>query len=444
MNKVLVTFVLALTTSAIIAQGSTSSLNTESVIESSQDQPGGQPQQKTIKDPTEYNAYMAALNTQDPTQKAAAMESFIAQYPNSIVKSDALDQIMAAYTATNNQQKVEQTAKLILKDTPNNIRALAIVTAIARSQGTAESAAEARGDAERGLQALPTWTKPDGMSQDDFEKVRNQMAGIFNGAAGFGALQAKDYAAAKNYYMKSIQVDPNNMQDVYQLSIAELEMNPMELNGLWYAAKAINLAGNNAQAVQAISNYAKAKYKKYHGSYDGWDKIVAAAATQNAPGPEIAQIKPAPTPCDIAVDAVTQNDPGQLSFSDWEFILSHTNCSPANKTASDKVWQAIQDKEKGGEAKLKIPVLVISATKDSIEAAITDENQQAKKADLTVALEEPVVKPPTPGSTVDIVGVITKYTPEPFMFIMEKGELPGVKPVGTKPPVHHPPVRRRP
>ncbi|HEV3316087.1 MAG TPA: hypothetical protein VG488_03915 [Candidatus Angelobacter sp.] len=452
MKKVLVTFVLALTafsTTATLTQGSTffsTTADPQQPATAGQDQPANQG--KTIKDPAEYNAYIAAYNMQDPNQKAAAMMAFLQQYPNSVVKSDALEQARAAYQTAGNIPKLEEVVGMILKDNPNDVQSLAIVTAIARSKGTPQTAAEARATAEKGLQALATWKKPEGTSDADFEKAKTQMADIFNGAAGFGALQAKDYATAKSYYMKSLQIDPNNLQDVYQLSIADLESNPMDLNGFWYAAKAINLAGNNAATVQSIATYAKAKYKKYHGSYDGWDQIVAAAATQTAPPPNFAaSIKPAPTACDIAVDAVKQNDPGQLSFSDWEFVLSHANCSPANKEAADKVWQAILAKQKNGEGadvKLKLPaVLVISATKDSIQAAITEENQQAKKADLTVVLEKPVLQPPKPGTAIDVVGVLTAYTPEPFMFTMEKGDLPGAKPGTTKPPVHRPAARRR-
>jgi hypothetical protein len=31
------------------------------------------------------------------------------------------------------------------------------------------------------------------------------------------------------------------------------------------------------------------------------------------------------------------------------------------------------------------------------------------------------------GSTVDIIGVISEYVPDPFMFTMTKGELPAAK-----------------
>src|SRR5258706_4965390 len=48
------------------------------------------PQKKEIKDPAEYNAYVNAIQTTDPNAKAASLEAFLQQYPNSVMKSDAL------------------------------------------------------------------------------------------------------------------------------------------------------------------------------------------------------------------------------------------------------------------------------------------------------------------------------------------------------------------
>src|ERR1700731_3560065 len=299
MNKVLSTLLLVIATWAIIAQGSISAQNTESAMQAGQDLPGGQrSDQKVIKDPAEYNAYMAAFNTQDAAQKAAAMEAFVNQYPKSVVKVDALEQAMGAYQALNNTQKMVDAAKRLLQDDPNSIRALAIVTAIDRSLGTngdTKAQQESCDFSQKGLSILPTWQKQDGVTQADFEKIKKQITDILEGSQGFCALQAKDFTRAGAHYLKAVQIDPGNIQDVYQLSIADLEMNSMNLSGFWYGAKAINLAGNNAQMVQGISAYVKAKYKNYHGSYDGWDQIVAAASKQTEPPPNFAaSIKPKP------------------------------------------------------------------------------------------------------------------------------------------------------
>ncbi|HMF90152.1 MAG TPA: hypothetical protein VKL40_05880 [Candidatus Angelobacter sp.] len=391
---------------------------------------------KVVKDRAEYDTYVAALNAQDPAAKAAAMEAFVAQYPNSVVKIEALEQAMQAYQQQGNQGKVLDTATRILGLDSNSLRALAIVTFIERAGAVKpEQWAKLRADGEKGLALLPDWKKPEGVSDAEFSKLRNQMTVIFAGAAGFGALQTKDYTTARTYYLRSLQVDINNLQDVYQLGIACLEPNPIDKNGFWYIAKAYNLAQGNATGQKSIDDYGRSKYRKYHGNYDGWAKLVAAVATQSAPGPEIAAITPAPTPCDLAVQAVRENDPGGLSFSDREFILSKADCSPANKDAADKVWKSIQDLEKGGEARLQIPVKVISATTSTIEAAIAEDNQQSNKADLHVELETPVAQLPAPGTMTNITGVITRYTADPFLFTMERGELPApAKPQPKRPP----------
>jgi len=387
-----------------------------------QNPPAGQ---KMIKDPAEYNAYIAALNTQDPAQKAAAMEAFVTQYPGSVVKIDALEQAMAAYQQAGSVAKVTSTANRILELDPGNVRALAIVTFLNRSlasQGDAKAAAAAGADAEKGLKALAGWQKPEGVSDADFDKLHKQMAAIFQGTAGFVALQAKDYPAARDHYMKAIENDPNSLQDVYQLAIAELEMNPPDPNGFWYVAKAFQLAQGNAAAQKSIADYGKAKYRRYHGGEDGWDQLIVATANQ--PGrPADFSVKLALTPAEIAVKAVQENAPGDLSFGDYEYVLTFRDASPANKDAADKVMQAILEKEKQGAAKLKMSVKVISSTQGTIQAAITDENQQANKVDLQVTMAKPMLRPPAPGATVDIVGVITDYVPSPFTFIMKEGEV---------------------
>ena len=164
MKRVLVTFVLALTTAAW-GQGSTPSQQPPAGQQPAAggDQANVPTSQKVIKDPAEYNAYITALNTTDPAAKGQAMEAFVAQYPNSIVKIEALEQAMGAYQQASNQQKVEQFART----DPCRLSPITFVLwplsffLNARQIKDAASGAKARADAERGLQELQTW-KPDG------------------------------------------------------------------------------------------------------------------------------------------------------------------------------------------------------------------------------------------------------------------------------------------
>ena len=389
---------------------------------------GNTPARKVLKDPAEYSAYMNALNLADPSAKAAAMEAFIAQYPDSVMKIDALQTAMRAYQVAGEPLKVQETADRILQIDPNDLRALAIVTFIERANAnTPEKAAKARQNGEKGLAALAAW-HPSEVSDADNTKLKEQMTVIFAGAAGFGALEAKDYATARSFYLRSVKIDPGNPQDVYQLGLACLEMNPLDKTGFWYVAKAINLAKGNDAAIHKMTAFAKAKYNKYHGNDDGWDQIVAGAASETAPGPEIAAIKPAFSPQELACNALAgHNSPADLSLADLEFILRYRDSSDCNREAAEKVWAwflSRQTDANGAEVKIKLQgAKVIAVTSDSIDVALTEDNQQAHQADLHLTLWKTLAHPPAPGSSIDITGVLTRYRAQPFLFTMEKAEF---------------------
>jgi hypothetical protein len=430
MRKVLVTFVLALTTGAL-AQGTAQQPSAQPPA----DQTNVPTSQKVIKDQAEFTAYMTALNMTDPHAKAQAMENFVKQYPSSIVKVEALEQALAGYQAQpTNAAKVEAIATQLLQADPGHVPALAIITAIKQNQAsTAPQFAELRSLGEKGLQALQGWKKPEGMSNEDYDKRKVLMKGIFASAAGFGALQAKDYAAAKSDYLLAIEAEPTNFVHFFRLAVAMLEPTPQDINGFWYGAKAISLAQGNQAAIQSISPYLTSRYKKYHGGMDGWDQLVTSTAAATAP-PAGFTIKPAPTVCELAADAVPPGKPIELSFSDRETVLGCRDKSPANKAAAEAVWQDLQKLQKNGEAKLKVPVKVIAAPdNNTLEVAVGEDNQKDNKTDMKVQMEKPMTKLPAVGSTTDIIGVISDYTPEPFMFTMTKGELPA--PPKPKPPV---------
>jgi hypothetical protein len=228
---------------------------------------------------------MAALNLQDPAAKASAMESFAAKYPLSVVYQDSLEQAMAAYQAAGDQAKVEEKAHEVLQLDPQNVRALAISVSIDRAkatQGDKDTLKTLLAESQKGLSYLGTWKKPDGMSDDDFSKLRRQVIEVFNGAAGFSELQAHQNAAARKHLTKAVDIDPASLQDVYQLSIAELEVKPLDPMGFWHIARALQLAGGNGPTRESIEKYGKAKYKKYHGSDTGWDDLVKNAADKTS------------------------------------------------------------------------------------------------------------------------------------------------------------------
>ena len=135
-----------------------------------------------------------------------------------------------------------------------------------------------------------------------FGKLKTQTAGIFNGAAGMAAYQAKDYAKAQQYLSAAVAADPpdaTSLRDVYPLALAYLTppvcapaarpaaggdatQTPTptsqqgcsgpdnEVAGLFYIARAADLAQGAGK--DQIAKFGKSKYAKYPRQRRGMDR----------------------------------------------------------------------------------------------------------------------------------------------------------------------------
>ncbi len=396
-------------------------------------------QKPEIKNPAEYNAYINAIQQQNPAQKAEALEAFLQTYPTSVMKTDALELLMVSYQQAGNAQKALDAANRILQTDPGNVRALALLAynyRAAASQGgpqMADNLAKAKQYGEQGLQALPKLQKPAGMSDADFTKLHNEMGAIFDGAVGFAALQAKDLATAQKSLEEAVSWESQpNIADIYPLATADLESKPMNPAGFWFIVKAANLAQGPTQ--QQILDYGKKKYIRYHGSEQGWDQLVndakASSSVMPPAGFTVAPAPPPPSPAEQAADLVKSKTPVQMSFAEWELVLSS-----GNQQAADTVWTAIKGKA------VKLQAMVISATATTVQLAGSDDDIEAKKADITLTMAKPIPARlmPTAGSMMAFQGTLTSYTPTPFMMSMTDGVLLDSKgnPLTTTAPAHH-------
>ena len=126
----------------------------------------------------------------------------------------------------------------------------------------------------------------------------------------------------------------------------------------------------------------------------------------------------------------------QMSFAEWELVLSS-----GNQQAADTVWNAIKSKA------VKLVANVISATPTSIQLAGSEDDIEAKKADITLTMEKPIPARlvPQAGAQIAFQGTIDSYTPTPFMMTMTDGILLDAKgnPISTGAPAHRPAHRKQ-
>ena len=204
------------------------------------------------------------------------------------------------------------------------------------------------------------------------------------------------------------------------------------LNGLFFIARAANLAAGSPAAAQ-IEGYGKKQYTKYHGSDQGWTDVVAAAKANNTPpaGFAITKYEP-PTPAQQAKELVKTKQPKDMAFAEWELVLSAGD--PEDKA---KVWDAI----KGKPLQLG-QTLVLKSSATKLEIAASSDDIDAKRADIVLEMGGPMPLKmiPKEGSLLDFEGTPVSYEPTPFVMQMDKGALLTKAAPAKKPPVHKKPA----
>lgn len=392
----------------------------------------------TIKDPAEYNDYSNAISQSSPAGKSSAIESFLTKYPNSVVKEEMLEQLMAAYQAQNNMDKTVDAANRLLQVDPNNLRALAITVYIKKAQAAQKTTPadqqplldEAAANAQKGLAA----PKPANLPDADYQKLKSAVEPIFYSAIAMDAQLKKDYPTAEDNFKKELQAVPPAqtqagpaLNDTYLLGQAYAQAGDLK-NAVWFLTRAAAFAPPAAK--DQIDKAAQYYYNKYHGGMDGYDQV-KTLVTQSVLPPDSYNPTPAPpppSPADQAAKVVaTTPDLKTLNLNDKEFILFNGKPEDAGK-----MWDTMKGQT------YQIPGKVVSATADTVQLAVTDDAKASNTADFTVHMKKPLTTPPAIGTDVSYDATFDSYTQNPKMINLVDGAPPA-----PEKPARHAPARKR-
>ncbi len=403
----------------------------------------GSSDQITIKDPAEFNAYQNAITQTSPAAKASACESFLQQYPQSVMKKTILEQLVQADAQIpNNADKTIDAAQRYLQVDPNSLESIYLVAALKKQQAAANPAQaaslldDAAAMATKGLAA----TKPEEVKQDEWDKRKAATDPVFYSILSNDALYSKkDLKAAVDAFRTELEwmaknnADltkvPPGLNDTLLLGQTYTQLTPPDMiNGVWFLTRAENFAP--AGFKPQIDKQARYWYKRYHGKEDGFEAVLAASATSVFP-PDGFTIAPAPTPKDIA-DGVVASTPDltTLALQDKEYILAN-----ASKDNADKLWATLKDQV------AQIPGTIMSVSDDGtqVKIAVTDDAKADKKPDFTINLKKPLTaaekaKLAVGTDETNLIGTFDSYTQNPEEIIMRDGELQAEK----KTPAHKP------
>jgi len=355
--------------------------------------------QITIKDPTEYNAYTTATTQTDPKAKAAALESFLQNYPQSVVKKAVLDMLLDTYQALGDADHQLSAANRILQLDPNNSKAIlySVLIKKVQCQRSADPKTGALADpqpcddaialAQKGLGL----TKPASTPEADWKKLTDFAYPTYHSTIASASGLKKDFKTAIAEYRAELMLYTDDqsktagLSDTLKLAEAYVQPGPSKdpVQACWFYSRVWDYAP--AQYKAQIEPELERAYRKYHGGLDGLDDLKKQAAATTFP-PGTLNIAKAKTPAElIHATLVSTSDWNTLALEDKETVLA-----VGSQEDRDKLWALMKGKQ------TQVPGVVISATASVINVAVTSDARDAKIADFVVNMKTALTDKETP------------------------------------------------
>jgi len=376
----------------------------------------------------EYNSYQACAAEKNPQAQVKCLDDFVAKYPNSALLVYIYPLYYNAYSQLKNWPKVIENADKLLAmgdkvEPPIRYQAY-YARAFAYSnmgngpevQAQAPKACEA---AKAGLKTLGELKKPDTMSEEDFNKQKQQPAILFNYTLAQCSMIQKDYQTAIDSYKAVLEKNPDDAITSYKIGQAYMAMNPpQQMDAFWYFAKAASAKNANQTQATQVKTYLRKLIANYQGG----------------------------NVCDNLVDAEL-NELLQLASTSAERPASYKLISTADLDAARKdmtIASVIADLKAGGD-KAKITWLAacglefpdvpgklieVKPGSDAVQLKVAFVTSDAEfDAKTTPDMDVKVVGQPEASklekdNPVRFTGTLAAYDPEPnFMLHWDKAKV---------------------
>jgi tetratricopeptide (TPR) repeat protein len=178
----------------------------------------------------EEEAYRSfqAVSPEDPKKRIDLGQAFLKKYPTSQYRSRVYSGLVAAYLESNQVQKMEEAGDKELALNPNDVQVLAMLgQTIPRTIEAGTPEPEKRLDkaeqyATRAIEKTLAIKKPEGYSDDEFEKARNQTLAIAHSGLGLVDFHRGKLAEAIAELEQSVKLDPRaDPVNYYVLGVAQ-------------------------------------------------------------------------------------------------------------------------------------------------------------------------------------------------------------------------------
>ncbi len=387
---------------------------------------------KNWKSTDEYNLY-DAFSKAKGKDKIAALDKWKAGFADSDYAFDREEAYLGTYQELGMTRQYFDKAVEILNTHPNHFFSIyAVETALY----ALNPAAPAPADLDTGekvskhvlndLDAIfAPANKPGTMNDTQWTQAKPVMPPLAQRQIAWIAVQRKDYPKAEVELTKFLQMDPTQGQFSYFLAQAQFSQRQAHPDkqppAIFHFVRAATVEGPNGMSVEARKTaltYVTNLYTQYHGSNEGFDKVVAAAKASAFPpagftiesGADIARNK---------AEEQAKADAANPIFAFWRDLVKE----PLLKDG-DMYFDAMKGallpgdpgKQKGFQ-KFKAKLVSMSPANKPKELVLALEKPDV--ADVTLTFEEPLPGNMEPGAEIEFEGVPVAWTKEPFMVTFE-------------------------
>lgn len=383
-----------------------------------------------ITDATEYNAYVGALGEKDPAKQIQLLDAYMAAYPKTVMKEQALELKLRAQQTSG--QMGEQTARDILQVNPNNTTALLVLSYAFMQSPLSETdpafqqkLADADSNAKHGIDRVNALVKPAGVADDAFQASKNTMLATNYQAEAIVGLYRKEYAASLAAFKQAAAITPNDAALFYRIGDTLTKERPVKWDdALWAFARAASLGGagamNDAGKAQ-VDSYLTRAYTAYHGSADGLPELKQQAVTA-AFAPDGFHIKtkaemapPAPPP---PPEAPIPDDVTKMPFGQIVLVLSKDD---------DKSKEVLGKLKAVGGMDLEGVIVSSSpaAAPKTVRIAVLKKTQETEGAyDVELLLAAPTIAARVAkGKSIEFTGTVKDYKASPFSLTLSGGKI---------------------
>ncbi len=168
-----------------------------------------------------------AVSTEDPKRKIELGEALLKKYPITQYRPRIYAALVAAYLQTNQIQKMEEVGEKDLVLNPKDVQVLAMLgqtlprTVTATTPEPEKRLDKAEQYATRAIEGTLALKKPEGFTDDEFEKAKSQTLAIAHSGLGLVDFHRGKYAEAIAELEQSVKLDPRaDPVNYYVLGVA--------------------------------------------------------------------------------------------------------------------------------------------------------------------------------------------------------------------------------